>query len=179
MTGKQTETVLKRAALALLSTVLFAAFTLGCASVDEPEPGATAPDPDITVPSPDASAGVTEAGNEDTQTDPTGIVLQADSGYEAAEAFVSVLEETYRASSPEYPYTVLDYELLGWGVNEIDVDDYQTPDGEFVFNLFSIRDDYGLYAYSAHYYNAQTGAHRSMDRLGYSEGAPTRWWLEE
>ena len=58
-------------------------------------------------------------------------------------------------------------------------DYYRTPDGEFAFNLFSIRDDFGLYVYSSHYYNAQTGVYDSINRLGYSEGASTRWWLEE
>lgn len=58
-------------------------------------------------------------------------------------------------------------------------DYYWTQDDEFAFNLFTVRDDYGLYAYSSHYYNAQTEEYASMDRFGYSEGDSNRWWLEE
>lgn len=116
MAGEQTKTALKRTALALLSAVLFAALTLGCASVDEPEPDATAPDPD-------APTGTIEAGNEDTPTDTSEIILRADSGYEAAEALVSALGKNDGNLASGYPYAILDYELLGWGVNEIDVDD--------------------------------------------------------
>lgn len=116
MTGKQTRTVLRSAALAFLSAVFFSVLTLGCAPVGEPEP-------DVTAPDPDASMGAADTGNEDTQTEPSGIVLQADSGYEAAEAFVSTLEETCRNPPSGDPHTIMDYELLGWGVNEIDADD--------------------------------------------------------